>query len=105
MLVTPVTLVALLRAVEYGWKQETLDRNVEQVCERARDLYSQVAQLAQHLADVGRHLDQAVASHNRTVAAVERRILAPVRELSELGVPTNETIRQPDQVTRRSRSG
>ena len=105
MLVTPVTLVALLRAVEYGWKQTTLNRNVEQVCERARDLHSQVAQLAQHLAEVGRHLDHAVASHNRSATAVERRVLAPVRELSELGVPTNEAIRQPDQVTRRSRSG
>ncbi len=105
MPVTPVTLVALLRAVEYGWKQETLNRNVEQVCDRARDLHSQVAQLAQHLAEVGRHLDQAVASHNRTIATVERGILAPVRELSELGVPTNEAIRQPDQVIRRSRSG
>jgi DNA recombination protein RmuC len=103
MLVTPVTLIALLRAVEYGWKQETLQRNVEQVCEVARDLHSQVAQLAQHLAEVGRHLDQAVASHNRTVAAVEQRILLPVRQLSDLGVPTSDTISRPDPVTRRSR--
>jgi DNA recombination protein RmuC len=84
MLVTPTSLIALLRAVDYGWRQEGLARHAQDISRLGRELYDRLFTLAGHVGDVGRHLDRAVASYNGAVGALESRVLVSARRLREL---------------------
>ncbi len=81
---TPTTLIALLRAVSYGWRQEALAQNAQQVADLGKQLYERVASLADHWGNVGQRLDQAVKSYNDSVASLESRVLVSARRLRDL---------------------
>jgi DNA recombination protein RmuC len=81
---TPTTLIALLRAVAYGWRQEALAKNAQEVADLGRQLYERVATLAGHWTDVGERLGRAVEAYNRSVATLESRVLVSARRLREL---------------------
>jgi DNA recombination protein RmuC len=81
---TPTTLIALLRAVSYGWRQEALARNAQQVADLGKQLYERIASLADHWGAVGQRLEQAVKSYNDSVASLENRVLVSARRLREL---------------------
>ena len=81
---TPTTLIALLRAVSYGWRQEALAQNAQQVADLGKQLYERIASLADHWGTVGQRLDQAVKSYNDSVASLESRVLVSARRLREL---------------------
>lgn len=86
VLTTPTSLVALLRAVAYGWRQETLAANADKVREVGVDLYRRLAVFADHLGKLGRSLDGAVGSFNKAVGSFEAKLMPGARKFTELGV-------------------
>ncbi len=97
VLATPATLVALLRTVAYSWRQEALAQNALAVHGLARELYSRLATLGDHVGKLGSSLTGAVTAYNRAVGSLESRVLVSARKLAEMGVSDDE-LAPPAQV-------
>jgi DNA recombination protein RmuC len=85
ILTTPTTLIALLKAVSYGWRQEAVAENSQRISELGRALYERTAKMAEHFAKLGGSLKQAVESYNDAIGSVERRWLVSARRFKEFG--------------------
>jgi len=92
VLATPTTLMALLRAVAYGWRQERLAAHAEEVGRLGKDLYERMANLAEHVNDVGQSLGKSVVAYNKAVGSLETRILPAARRFKDLGVASEKEI-------------
>jgi DNA recombination protein RmuC len=95
---TPMTLLALLRAVAYGWKQDRLATNAEEVRLLGQELYERLATLVEHLEDVGRNIKQAANSYDRFVGSLERKVLPSARRFKELGVTSAKEFELPEPI-------
>ena len=100
---SPLTLIALLRAVNYGWKQESLAHDAARIRELGKDLYNSVRVLAGHLSKMRNNLEDTVEAFNASVGSVERSFLSKARKLSELNAAGDELIPQVDPIDERLR--
>ena len=103
ILATPTTLIALLKAVDYGWRQEKLAENSKQISAMGKDLYDRLFKLADHFARLGTTLDRAVQTYNETVGCFERRVVVQARRLKDLGIPAKEEITEVSRIDRTAR--
>jgi DNA recombination protein RmuC len=93
---TPMTLLALLKAVAYGWQQQDVARNAEEIRALGRDMYERLATLVEHLDGVGRSIKQAAASYDKFIGSLEQKVLPAARRFRALGVASTKTIETPD---------
>lgn len=105
ILATPTTLLALLKAVYYGWRQEALADNARQIGQLGAQLYERLSKLGEHWNSVGKNLGQAVKAYNDATGSLETRVLVTARKFEELRVaPEGKTLPAAAQVEQTTRT-
>lgn len=92
ILATPTTLVALLKAVAFGWQQNQMTQNAQKIIDSAHELFDRVGVWVDHFGKVGDRLQSAVKSYNDSVGSLENRVLPSVRRLQDLGLSSGRDI-------------
>jgi DNA recombination protein RmuC len=90
VLASPTTLIALLRAVAYGWKQQLVAENAERIKDLGKELYDRVVTFAGHLGDVAKGLERASKAYNNAVASFDSRLIPSARKFREMGVGSSD---------------
>src|ERR1700740_825835 len=89
---SPTTLIALLKAINYGWNQEKLARNAQEISALGRELHERLRKLATHITGLGTNLERAVGAYNQAVGSLESGVLVSARKFAELGASVPEDI-------------
>ena len=88
VLASPTTLIALLRAIAYGWNQQVVTENAEKIKDLGKELYGRILIFAEHLSDVAKGLERANKAYNNAVSSFDSRLVPSVRKFKEMGVGT-----------------
>ena len=90
VLASPTTLIALLRAIAYGWKQQLVAENAERIKDLGKELYDRVVKFAEHLSDIAKGLERASKAYNNAVASFDSRLIPSARKFREMGVGSED---------------
>src|SRR6185436_14390239 len=103
IIATPTTLIALLKAVSYGWRQEQMAENAQEVSDLAKTLYDRLRTFTKYFDDIGRSLDRALDAYNRGVRSLETRVLVTARRFKERGAIAGDEIEQLEPIDKAAR--
>ena len=95
LIATPTTLIGLLRAIDYGWRQERIAESARKIAETGREVHRRLATFVEPLAKVGRQLNSAVDAYNQAARSFDTRLAPKVREISELGASSGREVSAP----------
>jgi DNA recombination protein RmuC len=98
VIATPVTLISVLKGIAYGWNQEQLAENAEEIRRVASEMYDRVQLVQEHYSETGRLLDKTVEAYNRSVGSWDSRLVPALRKMRELGVASGEEPEAPEQI-------
>ena len=104
IIATPTTLIALLKAISYGWRQEQMADNAQEVSNLAKSLYDRLRTFTKHFDEIGRGLDRALDSYNRGVRSLETRVLVTARRFKERGAIAGEEIETLEPIDKAARA-
>jgi len=95
LMATPTTLIGLLWAVHYGWRQELIAQSAREIAEAARELHRRLGRFTEPLGKVGRQLDSAVSAYNEAVGSFDHRVVPQVRRIEQAGASSEREISSP----------
>jgi DNA recombination protein RmuC len=95
LMATPTTLIGLLWAVHYGWRQEMIAESAREIAESARELHRRLGRFVEPLAKVGRQLDSAMSAYNEAVGSFDARVMPQVRKIEEAGAASDREVQAP----------
>jgi DNA recombination protein RmuC len=98
LMATPTTLIGLLWAVHYGWRQELIAESAREIAESARELHSRLGRFVEPLSKVGRQLDSAVSAYNEAVGSFDHRVIPQVRRIEQAGAASERKVLAPNAV-------
>jgi DNA recombination protein RmuC len=98
VIATPVTLISVLKGIAYGWNQEQLAENAEEIRRVASEMYERVQVVQEHYSDTGRLLEKTVEAYNRSVGSWDQRLVPALRKMRELGVASGDEPEAPEQI-------
>jgi DNA recombination protein RmuC len=98
VIATPVTLISVLKGIAYGWNQEQLAENAEEIRRVASEMYERVQLVQEHYSDTGRLLEKTVEAYNRSVGSWDQRLVPALRKMRELGVASGDEPDAPEQI-------
>ena len=94
ILATPTTLISLLKAVSYGWRQEKMAESAQAISELGKVLYERIVIFSNHMNDLGKYIGQSVQSYNRAVGSLETRVLPALRRFREMGISSKASLKE-----------
>jgi DNA recombination protein RmuC len=95
LMATPTTLIGLLWAVHYGWRQELIARSAREIADAARELHRRLGRFVEPFAKVGRQLDSAVGAYNEAIGSFDHRVVPQVRRIEDAGAASERTVQAP----------
>lgn len=104
LIATPTTLIAMLKAVAYGWRQEKLSENAKEISSLAGVLYERIGLFMNHFSDLRQNIERTVSSFNKSVASLETRVIPSTKKLKELGATAEGEISTPANISEAPRS-
>ena len=103
-LATPTTLIALLRTVAYGWRQEQITKNALKIRDLGNTIHERLVRFIENFSKIGKSLEGAIDAYNRSVGTLESRVLVTARKFKELGITEKEPLKEVEQIEKLPRT-